>query len=327
MSEWLSPAPEALEEVVATAEGHLILCSPYIKSRALNVVAGALPATVSSIEVWTKLSLRDWLTGASEPEELLDFLDQVESQGTKASTTMRSGDKLHAKMIISDGPKAMAGSANLTAGGYFHNVEVARLVDGSETAELRTVANKIRPELRRVKRDEFTTFVSMCLEQAKTQEALIDLILEEAPERDDSSRTGLISFGAFKDYLRDSPRPLAAATLRIADNSDKNNNTGKVKQGFFGVQRFLQEYPQHQSFVEHLPDTQWFEVQDSHLWDDWQRFLHDFREERDEDLRYDISTLMGYLTPSSGGTRRGGGGGDNELKRVWPFVGRITRSG
>ena len=154
---------------------------------------------------------------------------------------------------------------------------------------------------------------------------MIDLIREEAPEGDDSSPQSLISFGAFKEYLSDSPRRLAKQTLRIADNSDENNNTGKVKQAVFGVQRFLQEYPQHQSYVEHLPDTQWFEVQDSHLWDDWQRFLSDFREERDEDLRYDISTLRGYLTPSSGGTRMGGGGGDNELKRVWPFVGRITR--
>ena len=167
MSAWLSPTPDALKEVVAQAEGHLILCSPYIKSRALNVVAGALPSTVSSIEVWTKLSLRDWLTGASEPEELLDFLDQVEGEGRKVSTAMRSGDNLHAKIIISDGPKAMAGSANLTAGGYFHNVEVARLVDGDETAELRAVVDKIRPDLRRVERDDFTKFVSTCLEQGQ----------------------------------------------------------------------------------------------------------------------------------------------------------------
>ncbi len=325
MSEWLSPTPDALEEVVATAEGHLILCSPYIKSRALNVVASALPSTVSSIEVWTKLSLRDWLTGASEPEELLDFLDQVEGPGSNLSTTMRSSDNLHAKIIISQGPKAMAGSANLTAGGYFHNVELARLVDGDETEELRAVVDRIRPDLQRVERDDFTKFVSECLEQAKTQEALVDLIREEAPEGGDSAPQSLISFANFKEYLGESPRRLARQTLRIADNSDKNNNTGKVKQAFFGVQRFLQEYPQHQSYIEHLPDTKWFEVQDSHLWDDWQRFLSDFREERNEDLRYDISTLRGYLTPSSGGTRRGGGGGDNELKRVWPFVGRITR--
>ena len=326
MSEWLSPTPEALEEVIGTAEGHLILCSPYIKSRALNVVANALPETVASIEVWTKLSLRDWLTGASEPEELLDFLDQVEGGGRRVSTAMRSGENLHAKIIISDGPKAMAGSANLTAGGYFHNVEVARVVEGEETTELRAVVDKIRPDLRRVARDDFTKFVSTCLEQSRTQEALIDLILEEAPEQDDPVSQQLMSFGSFKTYLAESPRPLAEETLRIADNSDKNNNTGKVKQAFFGVQRFLQEYPQHQSYVEHLPDTQWFEVQHSHLWEDWQRFLGDFSEERDENLRYDISTLRGYLTPSSGGTRRGGGGGDNELKRVWPFVGRITRS-
>ena len=325
MSEWLSPTPDALEEVVATAEGHLILCSPYIKSRALNVVASALPSAVSSIEVWTKLSLRDWLTGASEPEELLDFLDQVEGSGRRVSASMRSADNLHAKVIISDGPKAMAGSANLTAGGFFHNVEVARLLEGSEIEDLRSLVNKIRPELRKVERDDFTDFVAKCLEQAKTQEALIDLILEEAPDRDDSSPLNLISFKDFKDYLRESPRPLAEEILRIAENSDNNQNTGKVKQAFFGVQRFLQEYPQHRSYVEHLPDAGRFEVQHSHLWEDWQRFLNDFSEERDEDLRYDLSTLRGYLTPSSGGTRKGGGGGDNQLKRVWPFVGRITR--
>lgn len=323
MTQWISPNPNALKEVVSTASGHLLLCSPYINSGALDIVTDVLPKAVTSVEVWTKLSHRDWLTGASDPEALLDFCDYVDTQKRAIPVSLRSGELLHAKIIISDGPMAMAGSANLTRGGYFRNLEAARIVEGDEIGELRSVVSTIRPDLSRVELQAFREFVSRCQAQAGTQEALIDLILQEVPDAVGGDGKELIPFGAFRQFLDESPRGLARDILRIANNDDGNNNTGKVKQAFFAVQRFLQEYPQHHSFVASLRDDEWFSVQESHLWGDWQQFLSDFHEEYNEAHQYRIATLMRYLTPSSGGTRMGGGGGDNELKRVWPYVGRV----
>ena len=324
MSEWLSPRWPLLEDVIRAAEGRLILCSPYIRREALDTVAAAFPDTVSSVEVWTKLDQRDWLLGASEPDGLRDFIDDLRDRTN--SVSIRNGQNLHAKIIVSDGPRAIAGSANLTRGGYSRNLEIARLVTGVELDQLRNAAAAIRSNLAPVSDEQFHDFVAECMGKVETQEALLDLIREESPAQD-FTVAGLLSFQEWWDVLESSPSRMARDLLVIAKNADGNNNSGKVKQAFFAVQRFLQEYPMHVSFVSALSDEEWFDVGNSALWDDWSQFLDDHSSEIVEDYKYSIPTLIRYLTPSSGGTRTGGGGGDNELKRVWPFVGRAIREG
>ncbi len=320
MSEWLSPSLNDLNDVVATAEGQLLLCSPYISKPGLNIIAGALPSTVNRIEIWTKLDPHDWLTGATDPEGLLDFIEQVQPQ--LESVSMRQSPRLHAKIVASDGPQAMAGSANITGGGFGGNLEVVRRVSGSELGQLRTFIGSLRPSLTQVALDQFREFVSQCAAKIDSQEALLALIREEMPPPSLGPEP-LLSYGEFLGFLDDFDGSLANDILRIARNLDGNNNTGKVKQAFYGVQRFLQEYSQHRDAVARLPDTEWFDVGNSPLDSDWRRFLQDYSTEVNTAHGYSIPILTGYLTPSSGGFRTGGGGGDNELKRVWPFVGRF----
>ena len=311
-----------LEDVIRAAEGRLILCSPYIRREALNTVANVFPDAVDSVEVWTKLDQRDWLLGASEPDGLRDFIDDLRIRGDNVS--IRNGQHLHAKLVVSDGPKAIAGSANLTRGGYERNLEIARLVDGDELGELRTVAARIRSRLTAVSDEQFERFVSECMGKVETQEALLDLVREESPAHEFTAEA-LLSFSDLWEILEASSTEVANDLLAIAKNSDGNNNSGKVKQAFYAVQRFLQEYPTHRQFVASLSESEWFDVHESHLWSDWSRFLNDHGDEVVENYRYSMPTLIRYLTPSAGGTRTGGGGGDNQLKRVWPFVGRAIR--
>ena len=321
MTGWIAPQGTDLETVIAASEGRLILCSPYISTPALNIVSDGLPDSVSSIEVWTRLETKDWLTGASDPEGLLDFMREVE--GRIDTIALRHARHLHAKVFISDGPMALAGSANLTAGGFRRNLEVARVVMDDEIGELRAIVDRIRPNLSPVDMEQFESYVSNCVEKLDSQEALLDLIRQEMPAPDLGPRA-LVPFNEFLKFVsaQRSASNLAEEVHRIARNLDGNNNSGKVKQAFFGVQRFLQEYPQHQSFVRALPEEDWFDVGASTLRTDWVRFLNDFRDEVNQAYQYSMPTLIRYLTPSSGGTRRGGGGGDNELKRVWPLVPR-----
>ena len=129
----------------------------------------------------------------------------------------------------------------------------------------------------------------------------------------------------FLSFSRSRRSNLAKEILRIATNADSNNNTGKVKQTFFGVQRFLQEHPQHRPTVENLP-FDWFDIRQSDMSSDCVHFLDQFSNEVDPSYQYSISTLCGYLPVADGGTLVGGGGGSNELKRVWPFVGRALRA-
>ena len=109
----------------------------------------------------------------------------------------------------------------------------------------------------------------------------------------------------------------------IADNGGGNNNQGKVKHAFFGIQRFLQEYSQHLPTVAALPGNLPVDVRKQPFEADWRQFLQDHAEEANHDYDYRIQTLIGYLTPSQGGKRGGGGGGNNELQRAWPLVGRL----
>ena len=286
------------------------------------MVADALPVNVSQIEIWTKLDPHDWLTGASDCEGFLDFIRQVGPQVNNISP--RQSTNLHAKIVLSDGPYGLAGSANLTAGGFGRNLEVARLSERGELDELRAFVDTMRPRLVPVTLRQFSDLLAQCVAEIDSQEALLTLNREEMPP------TGLgplplVSYGHFVSFLERQASPLASEILTIARNLDGNNNTGKVKQAFFGVQRFLQEYPAHSRLVTALPDNSWFDVSTHPILVDWLRFLADYVNEENSGYGYSIPTLIRYLTPSSGGSRAGGGG-DNQLKRVWPFVGRIVSS-
>ena len=282
MSNWLEPNTETLREVVSASKGRLLLCSPYISTPALSIVASALPRPVSAVEIWTRLDVRDWLTGASDPEGILDFVHQMGRNG--GSVAIRYSNNLHAKIVASDGPKAMAGSANLTAGGYMRNLEVARVVTGREVEQVRELVDLMRPKLSRISLDRFAQFVSECTAIEGTKEALLDLIRQETPQLTVGAGA-LMPYGQFLAVLEANSDPLAKDILHIAKNLDGNNNTGKVKQAFFGVQRFIQEYPRHRMFVESLP-LQWFDVAASSLSEDWEKFLDDFSSEVNSDFGY-----------------------------------------
>ena len=257
MNRWLSPTSNTLEEVISTSSGRLLLCSPYISRPGLNIVADALPSEVSRIEIWTKLDPHDWLTGASDYEGLLDFVQQTQPQVDNIS--LRESSTLHAKIIVSDGPRGLAGSANLTGGGFGGNLEVARLVSDTELDELRDFAESMRSSLSPVNFQQFDDFVAQCVAKIDSREALLDLIRKEMLPVNVTPQI-LVSYGDFLNYIESHASPVADEVLRIAKNLDRNNNTGKVRQAFFGVQRFLQEYPNHRDHIASLPDDEWFDI-------------------------------------------------------------------
>ncbi len=310
-----------LEATVSAARRRLLLCSPYVSSSALTTAEQVLPDSVKHIDIWTKLSSEDWLVGASQPEAILEFVDSVISKGR--TVHMRASRMLHAKMVLSDGPVGIAGSSNLTRGGFCSNIEIVRVVDGVELEQLQEFAETVRPKLEAVDLEIFRDFVGLCLSKTDSQEAMLDLIRTELPPSE-IGPAELIPYKEYLDRLDPSTKKLDQEIVKIAKNLDGNNNSGKVKHAFYGIQRFLQEYPQHIHFIASLPEDEWFEVQESRINQDWRTFLRDYESEESSGYMYSMRTLVvTYLTPASGGKRTGGGGGDNELKRVWPSVGRL----
>ena len=318
---WMSPNIEHLERAVTAARRELLLCSPYVTRHGLAATSQALPSSVEHIDIWTKMSTEDFLVGATQPDGLLEFIDSVTSSGR--SVAIRASDKLHAKIILSDGSEALAGSSNLTRGGFGGNIEVMRRVTSMEIDELRELTDWIRPQLSPIDLQQFRDFVDQCLAKVGSQEVLLDLVRLEMPTPKIGPKP-LVPYSQYLKRLSTSPNELDQEILEIAWNRDHNNNGGEVKYAFYGIQRFLQEYPRHTSFVAGLPEDTWFEVGDSHLDNDWRAFLRAYEAESSPSYQYSIWTLVNtYLTPSSGGRLTGGGGGNNELKRVWPSVGRL----
>ena len=324
MNSWRAPNFGDLARFAEESRGAVLLCSPFVSKTALDVVLESLrPSDVSSVEVWTRLVPSDYLTGASDPEGLLDFLEQAAE--LVGPVSLRQSPRLHAKIFTSDGDIGLAGSANLTPGGFGRNHEVVRVAEGDELALLRDFTETLRTRLEPVSLDAFRAYVSRCNELHGSQEALLDLIREEALKSGSITRT-LIPYGRFLEFVAEQESSIAREILTIARNIDGNNNTGKIKQAFYGVQRFLQLNPRLISQVASLPDTEWFDVSEGPFDSEWRSFLTAYREEESGEYGYSIGTLVGYLTPTSGGRRTGGGGGDNQLKRVWPFVGRLMRN-
>ena len=176
---WKFPNSADLSEIVSGAIDSLHICSPFITSSGIQMVTDALPSMPSNIEIWTKLDSRDWLTGASEPDSLLDFIDNLPGD---IDVRMRKSEHLHAKFILANKTEAIVGSQNLTRGGYSRNIEIARIIRGTEVGEITHYVSIARSRLTYFSIEELREFVSQCQDQAKDKEALLDIIREAAEE-------------------------------------------------------------------------------------------------------------------------------------------------
>lgn len=321
---WVRPNESHLTDVVRQAKQELVICSPFISRWGLERVESSIPATLRQIEVWTKLDSGDWLSGASDPEALLEFAERERAR--VENFRLRTSDSLHAKFVLADQSRAIAGSANLTHGGFVGNIEVVRLIDDQEIYQFVEYVHAIRNELTLSSLSDLRTFVTACNNQAKDKEALLDLIREVAPPPVAIGHP-LIPLSEFISYVHDIGGSAADEIEKIYDNSDGNNRTGHLKQAFYGVQRFFQEYPQAKQQVIELTTVDGpFELQDTDLLARWVSLINDFRQERNALYQYDFSVLRGYLTPQFGGLRTGGGGGDYPFKLVWPHLARQMQS-
>jgi hypothetical protein len=315
---WKMPNTDDLSEVVSRAQTSLLVCSPFITASGVDALSQAVATTLQSVEIWTKFDARDWLTGASDPDALLEFLEGLPAVIQKR---IRVSPRLHTKLILADESIALAGSANLTAGGLGRNIELIRTVSLPETAELVTYVTRTRPSLDPATFQNLRDFVTQCQRQTKDREALLDLIREVTPPTV-LPRGPLIPLSRFIDYTLSLQGFLPSEVRKIYSNEDHNNRTGHLKQGYYAAQRFLQENRHFIEPISRSPLQRPFDF-DQTLLDSWQTFLQQFGSESDQSYGYDFDILRGILTPLYGGRRIGGGGGDYPFKLVWPILARL----
>ncbi len=170
-------------------------------------------------------------------------------------------------------------------------------------------------------RRELRAFVTECQRRTEDREALLELVRDAGPPI--TGRQPLIPLKRFIGFCKQFSTEAANDIRVIFYNTDGNNRTGHLKQGYYGVQRFLQEYPQHSSFVANLAEEP-FDLRDTAIESDWHEFVAAFTDDEDPELGYDLHILIDtYLTDAFAGRRIGGGGGDYPFKLVWPYVGRL----
>ena len=318
MLTWKTPSMDDLTDVVRAATDSLHFCSPFITRPGIDALADALPEGIPRVEIWTKFDARDWITGASEPDGLLDF---IESLPTSTDVHLRVSDRLHAKFVVANNEIGMAGSSNLTRGGFGGNIEIVRLVGPNDIQELLAYIQSVRYELLPADLEELREFVSICQSQAHEKEALLDLIRGAIPQHE-TEPASIRSISEFMQFLGSQSGEVVDTIRTIYFNLDGNNRTGHLKQGYYAVQRFLQEHPAYLATLSEIPLDEAFNLREQPIYQDWLNFFRSTNEV-DGTFAYDFSVLRRYLTPSYGGHRTGGGGGDYPFRLVWGPVARL----
>ena len=336
------PTWQDVQGLASAAKSQLLICTPYYSEEGVGRVFDVISDPGPRLEFWTRLSPSDWVSGASQPDELLALCQLfAESQG---GAELHVSQRLHAKAYAADNHDLMVGSANLSAGGFDVNIELmVRFRDDEAAAQIAKIRHEFAPHLKLVDLDGLADWVASSQETVDTARSEATKEPEAlGPVREQLDR--LLGFGggapieveaserqieAFGRWLL-ANRGLAGADVLYAryTGNDRQNLTGHFKQCFFGAWRFLHERPE---FVEQLlgefadfePPPDVFQPSQP-IVDAWNTHIDQHATDQTDDYSYPI--LRGYLPRSYGGTVTGGGGGISTIKRMLPLVAEYLKA-
>lgn len=159
---------EKLREVFSRAREHLRICSPWIKGDVLKDLFSLLAEGVDLQVVVRASSFEDMRI--TDPE----VFRIVRERGGKVFLSPR----LHAKFVLSDHREAVVGSANLTHGGFFENLETALYVQDPEKVE---ELERFFEEIKRESYD-FSRTIAFVVDLENAREGKV-LLLKEVEEQ------------------------------------------------------------------------------------------------------------------------------------------------
>lgn len=322
-----------LRGVIETAQESLMLCSPYISTEGVDRVFDALERPLD-VSVVTRLSPSDWANGISDPEALLALLQMLEGENWPVHLWVHQ--RLHAKAYVADKQNCLLGSANLSAGGFDRNFELAILGNEMLAAETNHL---IQEQLdngngRAVGIDDLAGWITDSANTvlgAGRQELESDELAEIQRNLDRMLGRGggqpallaeYVELGEFVAWLRGRETERGATVLLDRhDNHSGQNLTGHVRQSYAACQFFFEN---NRDLITACADTLDestggdVPVLPDEVVERWIVFVDANADFKDETC--DFAVLRGYLPPSLGGTRTGGGGGSSTLKRMLPLV-------
>lgn len=338
MAEIIRATWDDLRSVVQAANTELMICTPYFSSEGIEQLFDVLNGAISFLFI-TRLSPSDWLHGISSPDELLALLQVLDDAGYAPSLIVHQ--RLHAKAYIADQNCGLIGSANLTAGGFESNFEImVRLLPGEARRAYEMIRNEISANGKELAILQLRDWINRFKEQLEHSRPTEDLEAQTLAEMQ-RELDKILGYGNRESIQPTSTHPVletlvewlgnhrelpgAEVLLDRHYNISGHNLTGHFRQSFYGVYRFLYEYPKYveilsRALSELEPDDIY--QPDDEILDRWTTFLDGHATEHGEG--YDFAILRGILPPRFGGTRLGGGGGSSTLKRMLPLVARFV---
>lgn len=331
MPEIIRPSWSDLVEVVESANTKLVICSPFYSADGIERALGYL-SDDTALHFWTRLKAHDWARGFADPDELLDWLEMLDSEGIEVNFGI--SDRLHAKAYATDGGLALLSSANLSEGGFGSNLELAVRFRGEEAAAaLRTLERLCEPDIRAMSLEQLRTWVDRHKRTIETvRESIVkEEDLEEILDTGEAESKGIgepefSERDEFAAWLERNTTLSGAETLwHQYTNVHGDNLGGHFKQCFFASRRFFNEHPELVEPVsEELrylgPDDIYQMDEPPSLDEKW--YEHVEAHAADSSSYYDYSTLRRNLPESRGGVLTSGGGGVGTLKRMLPLVAR-----
>jgi hypothetical protein len=239
---------------------------------------------------------------------------------------------------------ALIGSANLTAGGFGSNLELAVRFRAEEAAvTIATLESICAPDLRPITLEQLGSWVdssestiaearSVTVQEPEILapvQAHLDEILNfggaESPNIVEPELSDMSDFAAW--LANNTILPGAEALWRQHTNLDGNNRGGHFKQCFFASIRFFSEHPElldpTSKVLDELSQGEIYQLDTPPtIGDSWREHVNAHATDSSSDYSY--STLRNILPPPLGGTVSGGGGGSGTIKRMLPLVARFV---
>ncbi len=339
MLEIIRPSWSDLVEVVESADEKLVICSPFYSAGGIERALDHL-SDGTALHFWTRLKAHDWARGFAEPDELLDWLEMLESEGIEVNLGI--SNRLHAKVYATDGGLALLSSANLSEGGFGSNLELAVRFRGEEAAAaVRAVESLCEPDLRSMSLEQLRTWVdrhrptietvrdAIVKEEdplASVQEDLEDILDAGDAESREVGEPEFSERDEFASWLSRNTGLAGAETLwHHYTNVRGENLTGHFKQFFFASRRFFNEHrellePVSEQLRYLAPDDIYQMDEPSSLEEKW--YEHVQAHATVSTSYYNYSFLRRNLPEYLGGVVTSGGAGSGALKRMLPLVAR-----
>ena len=122
--------PQRLAELLTRASSEIVISTPFLSDAGSNLLIDSTKGEFhrkGTLHFVTNLSPKNILQSATDPASLLRISSEM------SDMRLRHLPRLHAKAYIADRRVAIITSANLTAGGLYHNYEYGVEIDDEET--------------------------------------------------------------------------------------------------------------------------------------------------------------------------------------------------